>query len=157
MSGVKLDIPGYKDLHLRHLVLDVNGTIARDGRLLDGVSMRVRRLGEVLTVHLLTADTHGRQAEIDALLGLTAHRVSEGREAQQKAEYVRALDGHVVAMGNGANDMGMLRAAELGVAVLGPEGLSGEALQVADVLVGSPIEALGLLLNPGRLRATLRR
>jgi len=157
MSGIELSIPGWKDLHLQHVVLDVNGTIALDGRLMDGVSVRIRQLGEVLQVHLLTADTHGRQSEIDALLGIKAHCVSEGMEASQKSAYVRELDGHVAVVGNGANDADMLRAADLGLAILGPEGLAYEALRAADVMCSSPIEALGLLLTPDRLRATLRR
>ena len=157
MNGIELRIPGWKDLHLRHVVLDVNGTIARDGRLMDGVSMRIRQLSEVLVVHLLTADTHGRQSEIDTLLGIKAHRVSEGKEASQKSAYVLALDGHVAAVGNGANDADMLRASDLGLAILGPEGLAYEALRAADVICASPIEALSLLLTPDRLRATLRR
>ena len=75
MSGIELSIPGWKDLNLRHLVLDVNGTIALDGRLLDGVSVRIRQLGELLQVHLLTADTHGRQSEVDTLLGVIRARI----------------------------------------------------------------------------------
>ena len=157
MRGIELSIPGWKDLNLRHVVLDVNGTIAQDGRLMDGVSMRIRQLSEALEVHLLTADTHGRQSEIDALLGIKAHCVSEGKEASQKSAYVKALEGHVAAIGNGANDADMLRASDLGLAILGPEGLAYDALRAADVMCGSPIEALGLLLTPDRLRATLRR
>ena len=39
---IEVDIPGYTIFQFRHLVLDVNGTIARDGQLIDGV-------GELLT------------------------------------------------------------------------------------------------------------
>jgi soluble P-type ATPase len=64
---------------------------------------------------------------------------------------------HVVAIGNGANDAGMLSAAALGIAVLGAEGLAVEALLAAAVVVGCIEDGLDLLLHPQRLVATLRR
>ena len=38
-------IPGFGALRLEHLVLDYNGTLALDGRLLRGVGPRLRRAG----------------------------------------------------------------------------------------------------------------
>jgi P-type E1-E2 ATPase len=139
-------------------VFDVNGTLAADGILIDGVAEKIAALREVLEVRLLTADTHGKQAEIDRVLGMKADRVQAGREREQKADYARALGAeHVVAIGNGSNDVEMLRAAALGIAVIGREGCASEALAAADVVVTDIPTALDLLLNPKRLTATLRR
>jgi P-type E1-E2 ATPase len=155
---IELDIPGRGNLKLRHLVLDVNGTLAKDGRLLERVARPLGALRDRLDVHLLTADTYGRQAAIDALLGLAATRLAPGDEAGQKAAYVRSLGAEsVVAVGQGANDAGMLKAAAIGVAVLGEEGLAVEALVSADIVVATIYDALGLLEAPTRLIATLRR
>ncbi len=63
----------------------------------------------------------------------------------------------MAAVGNGANDVEMLREAELGIAVLGYEGLAKGAADAADILVTSVHDALDLLLRPTRLLATLRR
>ena len=156
---LEIDIPGWRSLRLEHLVLDVNGTLAVDGRLVDGVAELVRALGSQLTVHLLSADTHGRLDEIVLALEVPATRLRPGGgEAEQKAEFVRQLDAaSVAAIGNGANDVEMLRALALSIAVLGGEGLATELLSEADVLVASPVAALGLLSHPRRLVATLRR
>jgi len=51
----------------------------------------------------------------------------------------------------------MLRAAALGVAVVGPEGMAGKLAAAADVVVVRVEDALDLVLRPGRLAATLRR
>lgn len=59
-------------------------------------------------------------------------------------------------IGNGANDMLALLAAELGIAVIGREGLSVLALRSADVVCASIADALDLLLEPDALVATLR-
>ncbi len=155
---IELEIPGHGRLILRHLVLDVNGTLALDGYLLDGVAERLATLRESLEVHLLTADTHGRQVEIDRVLNLQAVRVGGGREAEQKAAYVHALNAeHVVAIGQGANDAEMLKVAGLGICVLSPEGTAVEALLAADVLVPNILDALALFERPARLQATLRK
>jgi soluble P-type ATPase len=61
-----------------------------------------------------------------------------------------------VAIGNGRNDVNMLAEAALGIAVMGPEGTSSEAVRAADVVVMSINEALDVLLHPERLKATLR-
>jgi soluble P-type ATPase len=71
--------------------------------------------------------------------------------------YVQQLGpDHVIAFGNGINDTSMLRLAMLGIAVLTTEGVAIRALQAADVLVHSPLDAIDLLLKPKRLIATLR-
>ncbi|HEC35223.1 MAG TPA: HAD family hydrolase [Anaerolineae bacterium] len=155
---IEVNVPGWGRLRLVHLMLDVNGTIAVDGRLVDGVAGRLVRLRERLQVHLLTADTQGRQAELDAQLGLRATRIARGQEQAQKAARVQELGAEEVCyVGNGANDAEAMRAAALGIAVMGEEGLALETLQAADVLVPSITAALDLLLRPARLVATLRR
>lgn len=156
--SIELDIPGRGPVRLEHVVLDVNGTLALDGLLIPGVRGALASLGGRLQVHLLTADTYGRQAGIDQALRLEAVRLLPGREAEQKAAFVRRLGAeHVVAIGQGANDARMLREAALGIAVLSVEGLACETLAGADVLVPDITSALGLLENPMRVVATLRR
>lgn len=156
---IELQIPGRGAVQLSHAVFDVNGTLATDGVLIDGVAGRIAQLTDRLTVHLMTADTHGKQVEIDRQLGLVAERLKPGGfEREQKAAFVQALGAaQTAAIGNGANDVDMLKAATIGIAVIGREGLSGEALAAADVVVADIRDAIDLLLNPKRLIATLRR
>ena len=152
-----MDIPGRGVLELEDLVLDLNGTIALDGEVLAGVPERLAALSESLVVHLVTADTQGQATVIAEQLKVRLVLVTPGDEADQKRALVERLGAErVVAVGNGANDAAMLQAAALGIAVLGPEGLAGEALRAADVVAGIH-EALDLLLHPRRLVATLRR
>jgi P-type E1-E2 ATPase len=156
---IELHIPGREDIQLEYAVFDVNGTLAVDGQLIAGIEPLIAQLRDRLEVRLLTADTHGKQIEIDRLLQLTANRLQPGgHEREQKADYVRALGAqHVVAIGNGGNDVEMLQAAALGIAVIGHEGAAFEALAAADAVTHDIFDALGLLLNPKRLIATLRR
>ena len=155
---IELNIPGRGLISLEYLVSDVNGTLAIDGQLIDGIPRILNALRDRLEIHLLTADTHGRQELIDRQLNLQAVRVQPGNESQQKAEYVKRLGAeHVVALGQGANDAGMLNAAALGICVLSTEGVAIEALLAADVLASNIYAALDLLEKPVRLVATLRK
>jgi soluble P-type ATPase len=155
---IELNIPGRSPLRLEHLVTDVNGTLALDGVLMDGLVKRIAAVRDRLTVHLLTADTHGRQAIIDQQLALTAARLAPGGEADQKRYYVENLGADsVVAIGQGANDSLMLKAAALGICVLSPEGSASETLLAADIVVPNIVAAFDLLDKPLRIVATLRR
>jgi P-type E1-E2 ATPase len=154
---IELSIPGTGIVRLEHLVCDVNGTLAVDGRLVEGVSRSLVMLKDRLQIHLLTADTFGRQSVIDQQLGLEAVRLTAGDEARQKAEYVLKLGAaQVVAIGQGANDAEMLKAARIGICVLSPEGTAGPALASADVAAPGILAALEMLEKPLRLLATLR-
>jgi len=155
---IELTIPGHGALRLEHLVTDVNGTLAVDGQLTDGVTKRITALRDRLQIHMLTADTHGRQHVIDQQLGLTATRMQAGNEAEQKAEFVRNLGAEsVIAFGQGANDAQMLATATLGICVLSPEGLAVETLNAADLFMPDILSALDLLDKPLRLIASLRK
>lgn len=155
---IELNIPGRGNLQLQHLVCDVNGTLALDGQLLDGMMSVLRVLRDRLSLHLLTADTHGRQEIIDQQLGLRATRVQPGDESRQKADYVRGLGAEsVVAIGQGANDAEMLKAAALGICVLSKEGAAVETLLAADLVAAGIFDALDLLDKPLRIVASLRK
>ena len=155
---VRIQVPGAGVLEIEHLVLDVNGTIACDGRMLPGVAEGVAALGERLHIVAITADTHGTASRLRDELGIDVHVISAGGEGAQKRAFVESLGGvNVVAAGNGANDVEMLRASGVGVCVIGPEGAAGAALAAADVVVGDVTALFGLLEHPGRLVATLRR
>jgi P-type E1-E2 ATPase len=155
---IELNIPGRGLVQLQHLVCDVNGTLAVDGQLLEGVKQRLSNLRDRLTLHLLTADTHGKQDIIDQQLNLKAVRIPPGKEDEQKAKFVQQLGaGTVVAIGQGANDAGMLQAAALGICVLSIEGTAVKTLFVADLVVANIYEALEILDKPLRIVATLRK
>jgi soluble P-type ATPase len=152
-----IDIPGWQRLELEHLVLDLNGTVALDGALLPGVADAVKQLSSDLACHLVTADTFGTAASLFGP-GVTVQVIQAGDEGSQKLALVKRLGLYkCVALGNGANDVEMLRACALGIAVLGEEGACAQAIAAADIITPGPLSALQLLLKPDRLRATLRR
>ena len=155
---IELNIPGRGTVKLEHLVSDVNGTLAIDGQLHDGIARKINALKDRLSIHLITADTHGYQAVIDQQLNLQAVRVVEGREAEQKAAFVNQLGADkVIAIGQGANDAAMLKAAIIGIGLVSLEGIAVDTLLSADIIVPDIHEALELLNKPLRIVASLRK
>jgi P-type E1-E2 ATPase len=154
---LNLDIPGFGPLRVDHLVLDYNGTLALDGRLLRGVRVRLERLARVLRVHVLTGDTFGTARRVLGDLPCTLVVLDERNQDRAKRDYVLRLGARRTAcIGNGRNDRAMLRAARLGIAVVQQEGASAEALAAADLVAPSATAALDLFLRPLRLKASLR-
>jgi len=158
LNMLELDIPSRGLIRLRHLVLDLNGTIALDGKLLPGVNPRLENLSTLLETWLVSADTQGTLSDLAADLKMGARRLDPGDEAEQKRAFIEELGAEeTVAVGNGANDALMLRRAGLGIAVMGHEGLAAECLSASDLVVPDIESALDLLLFPRRLLATLRK
>jgi soluble P-type ATPase len=151
---IKLEIPGWREIHVDHLVLDVNGTLTDRGRLLSGVEPRIAKLRSQLRVHLVSADTYGTLDSVAQTLVVTSLKARSGRDKLARLEELGREQCAVI--GNGANDELVLEAAALGIAVIGPEGASSAAVRAADVVCVSVLNALDLLLDPMALSATLR-
>ena len=153
MSPLLLELPG-GPVAFTHLVLDYTGTLSLDGKLLPGVGERLRRLAAHLHITVLTADTFGTAESQLQGLPVAMRVIRDGRE---KAEAVAVMGAEtVIAVGNGRNDVPMMEVAGLSVAVVGPEGAAGALLAAADVVTRDTLDALDLLANPLRLKATLR-
>ena len=152
-----VDIPGMEHVEIDHLVLDYNGTIALDGDLIQGVPELMVELSTQLTIHVLTADTHGTVREKLGGLPCLLHVISPGHQNQAKLDYIQHIGcGRVAAIGNGENDALMLKEAVIGIGILQAEGASTAVLQAAAVVCTSIRDALNLFIKPARLKATLR-
>ncbi|MDD5591014.1 MAG: hypothetical protein PHY18_03700 [Dehalococcoidales bacterium] len=154
---ITITIPGRGNYRLSNLIMDLNGTIALDGRLIEGVEERLRRLDGLLKLFVISADTLGSASGLINKLKTEIHLVKKGDEAAQKLALVEKLGRDTtICIGNGANDAAMLSGAAIGIGIIGREGASAAAIKGADVVVTDINAALELLLNTDRLVATLR-
>ncbi|MHB8134085.1 MAG: HAD family hydrolase [Anaerolineaceae bacterium] len=155
---IEMTIPGRGIIKINSLVLDVNGTIALDGALLPGVLEKLRLLKDRVDIFMVTSNTYSRQNNIDLLLDMRAQIILKENEISQKKDFINQLNSeNVIAIGNGANDVGMLEAAAIGICVLSPEGTNVKTLMTADIVVPDILTALELIENPLRIVATLRQ
>jgi P-type E1-E2 ATPase len=154
---IEIEVPGFGAIALHHLVSDFTGTLSVDGRLLPGVKDLLQKIAALLKVHIVTADTFGTAGKELEGVDCEVQMLSGADHDRQKEEFVITLgSAGVVAIGNGNNDRRMLKAAKIGIAVCLKEGCAADAVKSADILTTSAVDALELLLNPRRMKATLR-
>jgi soluble P-type ATPase len=155
---IEIDIPGSGEkLLIEHLVLDLNGTLALDGRIKPGVVDLLRELAGNLQVHIVTAGTFGGVEQEVQGIPCRLTILHGGDQTGQKARYVDELGAERTAcVGNGRNDRAMLEKVALGLVVVQEEGAAVGSLLAADVACRDILDALQLLLHPLRLVATLR-
>ena len=155
---LKIEIPGFGNVEVEHLVMDLNGTLGLESVLDEGVIQRLKDLSETLKLIVLTADTHGRAKDLPTDFGMRIERLIPGNEDEQKQAFVQKIGSQrTIAIGNGSNDALMLKEAVIGIAVIGEEGASLKGILNADLVVHHIHHALDILLKPKRLLATLRR
>jgi soluble P-type ATPase len=155
--AITVDIPGRGPLRIENVLFDLNGTLACDGLIAESTRERLTRLGDGLTLVVMSADTYGTLEQVAAGLPLQVRRVKQTLGATEKRRLLYELGANrTAAVGNGRNDVEMLEEAALGIVIVGPEGAARDALMAADLSFGRIDDALDCLLNPRRLVATLR-
>ncbi|MCX5805160.1 MAG: HAD family hydrolase [Proteobacteria bacterium] len=154
---ISVSIPGWGDLDIEYLVIDYNGTCATDGKLKEGVKELLEKVSRYIKIFIITADSYENVDNEVNIIGFKVLKVKKEGSGVEKARIIKELGPEkVVAIGNGANDVMMLKEASLGIGVIGDEGCSKDILKEADLVVKDITHALNVVLHPERLVATLR-
>jgi soluble P-type ATPase len=151
---MKLNIQNVGEIEIKNIVLDYNGTIAKDGNVKNSVFKYIQKLSN-FDIYVITADTHGSAAKNLKNTNIKLRILNSNNHTKEKEEFVKVL-GNVFAIGNGSNDSLMLKASTLGICVIEDEGASVKSVINADIVCKSIEDAFELLLNPKRIIATLR-
>ena len=161
--SITIEIPGFRKIQASRMISDFTGTLAFAGRLHDGVVDRLQTLKSIIRIDVVTSDSFGTaQTELDRV-PLTARVLlgEDGPADEQKRAIALSGDPRVVvAFGNGRNDRLLLQtvkeAGGLAVAVDNGEGCALEAILNSDLVIFGAENALDLVLDLTRTKATLR-
>lgn len=157
--SIKLEIPGHKLYTINNIVFDLNGTLANYGQLSSKSVELLMQLSKKANLYVVTADTHNTASQIkETLKDIVIVKVLNGNDtATEKAKFVERLGKNkTVALGNGANDIKMLKESILSFAIIGKEGCYSPLINQADIVVYSINHAMEMLNNPDQIIATLR-
>lgn len=150
-----LEIPGDKKYELKELILDFNGTLAVDGKLIVGVKERIQKLSKILNIYVLTGDQHHNAEKVLHNLAINV-KVVHGKK--EKIKFINSIgNNHIVYIGNGLMDIKALKKSAIGICVIEKEGASTKALSNSDIVTNNILDALDLLLIKDRLICTLKR
>ena len=146
---------GAQKYKLDTLFLDLNGTVALNGVMVDGVAQRIAKLKDLgYKVVLLSGDLNGNATQIAEKLAIDFVKATS---TEEKAEVVARYDKkRVAAIGNARIDIGMFENAEFSIVTLQSEGIQAKILNYADVVVNSINDALDLLIDRSIFEATMR-
>ncbi|MGM0410142.1 MAG: HAD family hydrolase [Bacillota bacterium] len=156
---IKLDLGNDEILEINNLILDYNGTIAFDGETIKGVKERLNKLKEYINIYILTADTFGTVKKEFNNTDINI-KIIKGNKlgSDLKEDFIKKLgENNSIAIGNGLNDKKLLEKAIISIAIIGREGVSIKSLNKADLAIYNIVDALDLLLNKNRLKASLRK
>jgi soluble P-type ATPase len=152
---MKYNPVGVGEINLDTIILDLNGTLAIDGKLVDGVIPRINKLKESgFKLYLFTGDQRGTASQQASELGIElmfAKTTSEKAECAKKCNFETT-----VAIGNARIDIGTFENSKIKIATLQKEGIHASIINHVDVIVPSINDALDLLLNPDSFNATMR-
>lgn len=153
---IEYDIPGREIIYIENLVLDYNGTLAVEGKLLPGVDNLLKKLTD-LKIYILTADTRGSARKECEKLPVQLITFPQENAGMEKLKIVRELGGEkTIVVGNGFNDIPMFKESILSIAVIQEEGLCGQLLAYSDIVTTSILDALNILVDKDKTKATLR-
>ena len=142
------ELTDYKDLRLKHLVLNYNGSLACDGMLLPGIKKELQEIAKKVQVHILFDDTYGDvQAQLEEIPS-EVFRLFLDKEDEKKLHYIMSLGlESTICIGNGRSDRLIIEKAKIGFVVIGKEGAAFEAIRAADEIFTNTISALKYLNN----------
>lgn len=155
---IKVQISSDKELKIKNLVLDFNGTIALDGKIKESIKPRIIELArQGLDIYIITADTYKTAYEECKDLPVKVRIYNNCNESKAKGDFVKYLGSeNTISFGNGNNDALMFDNSLLSVAIISEEGCFTKSALKSDILMSNILDAFDLLLNQNRLRATLR-
>ena len=154
---IRIDIPGWGNMEIETIVLDMNGTVATDGKIPAEMKAKINALAQKVKIYILTADTQETASEEAKGLTVELVKIPGEESTNRKFEFLKTINPEkTVVIGNGNNDQLTLKEAGLGIGVLGEEGMAVSAMKHADIVVKSISDALTLFMKPKRLVATVR-
>lgn len=155
---IELNIPCYKKINVDNIVFDYNGTLAVDGRLIDGIKEKLVEISKLVKPYIITADTFGTVKKNFEDIDVEIKIISKENGSMDKLNFIKQLGANItIAVGNGNNDELMLRESVIGVSILGKEGLSTKALLASDMVINDIEDIFDMIISEKRMIATLRK
>jgi soluble P-type ATPase len=125
---MKYSPKGIDGIELDTIILDLNGTIAVNGVLVDGLKDRLNQLKNLgFKIYLFTGDQRGNARDLARDTGI---EVQIATSAEEKESLTQKLDvDKTVAIGNARIDIGTFKHTKLRIATLQAEGMLHSTLK----------------------------
>jgi soluble P-type ATPase len=153
---MQYDVPGFGELKLSIIILDLNGTLSVGGEIVEGVDTRLKQLKEMgYKIVFFTGNTRNNADTLAQRLGIEWVFAADGEAKKEQA--LKLNPEECVSIGNGLIDLELMKVVKLRIVTLQAEGVHVQTLLQSDVVTPTINDALDLLIDPQRLIATLRK
>ena len=153
---IHIQRPGQEPLEIDFILIGFEGALASDRRVHPKAKDKINLLSRRSKIYILTKEEKERMEEVLRKVNAEIIYLTEGESSQKKSDLVRQLGAtRAVTVGNGVDDVPMMKEGAFGLCVIGKEGASSEAVKNADVVFTDILDALDFLLKPLRQKATL--
>ena len=124
------DIPNFGKCEIHNILLDLNGTLSQFGNYPTGLKYLIQEMKKFFEIYVISANTRDTLDQIADELEIKAIHIPKSKsEMESKLTSLRVLNPEqTIAIGNGNNDLEIITQSKIGIAVLGNEGLSIQAL-----------------------------
>ncbi len=155
---MKIEVPDFKTINIENLLFDYNGTLAKDGKIDNKTKKILQKLTKYFRVFVITADTFGSVKEELKDIHAKVLILKSKNHTKEKAKFLKKLGKKkTAAIGNGNNDILMIKEAILSISIVADEGCSSKTLISSDIVCKDIKDAMKLFLKPKRVVATLRK
>lgn len=149
------NVPQLGEITINTIVLDLNGTLAVKGKIVDGAKERIAKLKELgFKIILFTGDQRGNAKELCEDLGIDFMKAGSGLD--KETLFLDLELETTAAIGNARIDLGKFKHAKVSVATLQSEGIHTGILKDVDVIVPSINDALDFFIDADIFCATMR-
>jgi P-type E1-E2 ATPase len=155
MLNMKYKLQGDKEIEVKTIILDLNGTLSVKGKIVEGVKERFAKLKEMgIDVVFLSGDQRGTAEDLAKDLGIEFTKAKTGKDKEHL--FLKHDPNTTAAIGNARIDNGKFKHAIVSVATIQAEGIHVGVLQHVDILVTSVLDALDIFIDPNSLAATMK-
>lgn len=148
--------PGQEPLEFDFILIDFEGTLASDRRIHPKAKDKINLLSKRTKIYILTKGEKERVEEALRRVKAEIIYLREGEASKQKLDLLLNVGAsRAVVVGNGIDDVPLMKEAGFRMAIIGKEGTSIELIQTADIVFTNIVDALDFLLKPLRQKATL--
>jgi P-type E1-E2 ATPase len=144
-----------KIITLSTILLDLNGTLSVNGKIVKGSKERIKKLKKMgFQLVMLSGDSRGNAKKIAKELGIECIITKSSKEKKKAIKQFNRKE--CIAIGNARIDIGMLKHAKISMLTLQIEGIHTGAIKYADIIVPSILDAFDIFIKPHNFRSTMK-
>lgn len=152
---MKIKLPGRGLTEIDNIVFDFNGTLAKNSKLTGDAKDLIEKFQSRINIYIATSDIFGNVK--DELKDLKVNIIDTKTGAEKLAFIMKLGYTKTIAVGNGNNDILMLKKAVVGICINGLDGTTPECVSNSNIVINDVKNIVNLLENENLILSILQK